>query len=312
MALAGALLCATTYPGAQTAVSLTPEQQRVFLKEAKVIQSRPAGKGITGSLRLTLSDGVVTHDAGFQAIDDRLTPAERARGKKRAGEANFADSYKYNIAAYEIARLLGVDDMMPVTVERRYRNQPGSLTWWVDDVLMDEADRETSGTLPPDSVRFSRQRQRMAIFAELLRDVDRNKGNILYTKDWRVVMIDFSRAFRLDHALRNPDAVQNCDRSLYKKLEDLNEADVRRVTTHYLTKKEIEAVMVRRQLIVERLTQLIRERGENSVLYDLTARWSSSRLRSRSAVRPTHESGLDPERDSGRICPDEFGHRHGA
>jgi hypothetical protein len=271
LALAGALLVATTYPVAQTAVSLTPEQQRVFLKEAKVIQSRPAGKGITGSLRLTLTDGVLTHDAGFQSIDDRLTLEERAQGKRRAGEANFADSYKYNIAAYEIARLLGVDDMMPVTVERRYRNQTGSLTWWIDDVLMDEADREKSNTRPPDSLRFGRQRQRMAIFAELLRDVDRNKGNILYTKDWRVIMIDFSRAFRLDHALRTPDAVQQCDRGLYKKLEALSEADVRRVTKNYLTTHEIDGVMARRQLIVERLGQLIRDRGESVVLYDYTS-----------------------------------------
>ena len=256
---------------AQTAVRLTPEQQRAFLTDAKVIDSRPAGKGITGSLRLTLSDGVVTHDAGFQSIDDRLSPLERAQGKKRAGELNFVDSYKYNIAAYEIARLVGVDGMMPVTVERRWRNQTGSLSWWVDDVLMDEGDREKSNTRPPDSLAFSRQRQTMVIFAELLRDMDRNKGNILYTKDWRVIMIDFSRAFRLDHALRYPDTVQQCDRMFYQKLQTLTEADIRRVAGKYLTSKEIEGVMARRQLLVERIGRLIRERGESNVLYDLTS-----------------------------------------
>jgi hypothetical protein len=256
---------------AQTAVSLTPDQQRTFLAEAKVIGSRPAGKGITGSLRLTLSDGVVTHDAGFQSIDDRMSVTERAQGKRRAGEANFVDSYKYNIAAYEIARLVGLDDMMPVTVERRWRNQIGSLSWWVDDVLMDETDREKSNTSPPNVLRFARQRQLMVIFAELLRDVDRNKGNIVYTKDWRLIMIDFSRAFRLDHELRNPDTVQHCDRALYTKLEELTAADVKRVTNKYLTTQEIAAVMARRNLIVARIGQLIRERGENSVLYDIAS-----------------------------------------
>ena len=271
LAVASVLFLSAADSIAQTAVSLTPDQQRTFLAEAKVIGSRPAGKGITGSLRLTLSDGVVTHDAGFQSIDDRMSVTERAQGKRRAGEANFVDSYKYNIAAYEIARLVGLDDMMPVIVERRWRNQIGSLSWWVDDVLMDETDREKSNTSPPNVLRFARQRQLMVIFAELLRDVDRNKGNIVYTKDWRLIMIDFSRAFRLDHELRNPDTVQHCDRALYRKLEELTEADVKRVTNKYLTTQEIAAVMARRDLIVARIGQLIRERGENSVLYDLTS-----------------------------------------
>jgi hypothetical protein len=260
-------LVAGGYPSAQTA-TLTPDEQRVFLSQAKVIASRPAGKGITGSLRLTLSDGVVTHDAGFQAIDDRLSVAERAQGKRRAGEANFVDSYKYNIAAYEIARLVGVDDMMPVTVERRWRTKVGSLTWWIDDVLMDEGEREKSNTRPPDSIAFSRQRQRMVIFAELVRDMDRNKGNMIYTKTWRLMMIDFSRAFRLDHALRLPETVQQCDRTLYQKLQALTEADIRRVADTYLTDQEIEGVMARRHLIVSRLDELIKTRGESSVLFD--------------------------------------------
>ena len=165
---------------------------------------------------------------GFQSIDDRTRSTDRVRGRKRAGELNFVDSYKYNIAAYEIARLLGLDDMMPVTVERRIDGKVGSLTWWVDDVMMDEAEREKSNAQPPSALAFARQRQRMTTFAELVRDVDRNKGNILYTKDWRVIMIDFTRAFRLDRELRYPETLQNCDRTLYDTLRAVADADVRR------------------------------------------------------------------------------------
>ena len=35
-------------------------------------------------------------------------------------ELNFVDSYKYNIAAYRLAELLGIDDMLPVYVERKW------------------------------------------------------------------------------------------------------------------------------------------------------------------------------------------------
>ena len=57
----------------------------------------------------------------------------------------------------------------------------------------------------------------MTTFAELVRDVDRNKGNVLYTKDWRVIMIDFTRAFRLDRELRYPETLQTCDRPFYER-----------------------------------------------------------------------------------------------
>jgi hypothetical protein len=251
----------------QTAAALSVEQKRAFLLNAEVKASRPVGKGVTGSLRLTLSDGTLTHDAGFQSIDDRTSVADRARGRRRAGELHFVDSYKYNIAAYEIARLLGLDQMMPVTVERRIDGRPGSLTWWVDDVLMDEAEREKSNAQPTNPVALARQRQRMTIFAELVRDVDRNKGNVLYTKDWRVIMIDFTRAFRLDRELRYPETLQTCDRALYEALRTVPDADVRRVAGSYLTRRELEALLARRKLIVDRFDRLIRDRGEGVVLH---------------------------------------------
>ena len=144
---AAALVLVLTAVAAQEA-KLSPEQQREFLKSAKVVASRPVGRGVTGSLRLTLSDGTTTHDAGFQSIDDRASDEDRRQGRRRAGERDFVDSYKYNLAAYELARTLGVDDMMPVTVMRRWENKDGSLTWWVDDVLMDEDERVKSKTQP--------------------------------------------------------------------------------------------------------------------------------------------------------------------
>ena len=59
---------------------LSSEQIRQFLLSADVVASRPIGRGITQSWRLTLSDGRVTHDAAFQSVDDgaaveRLGPA---------------------------------------------------------------------------------------------------------------------------------------------------------------------------------------------------------------------------------------------
>jgi hypothetical protein len=268
VALAGFLvLVAAQVAAAQSAPPLTTEQQREFLLNAKITDARPIGKGVTGALRLTLSDGTLTHDAAFQSIEMRATAEDIRLGRKRAGEVQFADSYMYNIAAYELAKLLALDHMMPVTVERRHRGQIGSLTWWIDNVLMDEFERETKKIQPPNALAFVRERQNMLVFAELVRDVDRNKGNVVYTKDWRVIMIDFSRGFRLQPEIRNPEFLQQCDRKLYERLQTLTREEIERAVKNYLNGGEISAVVARRQLIVDHFARRIKERGEAAVLY---------------------------------------------
>jgi hypothetical protein len=247
--------------------ALGVEAQLRFLATARVVSSRAIGKGITGALRLTLTDGQFTHDAAFQRVNEQSSSEDIRRGRLRAGELQFVDSYRYNIAAWELARLLDLGHMMPPTVKRGYRGDLGSFAWWVDDVLMDEGERETTRTSPPNSVDFVRQRQRMFVFAELVRDMDRNKGNVVYTKDWRVVMLDFTRAFRQQPAIRQPEALGSCDRALLAKMRTLQRREIERVARDALTSFELDAVMKRRDLIVEHFDKLVAERGEKAVLY---------------------------------------------
>src|ERR1700680_2452903 len=82
--------------------TLNKEQITQFLLTAKVVKSEHTKKGITEPWRLTLTDGTVTHDASFQAIDEHKATKQLASGT----EMNFVDSYKYNIAAYQLAELL--------------------------------------------------------------------------------------------------------------------------------------------------------------------------------------------------------------
>jgi hypothetical protein len=253
---------------ASLATSVPTAQQLAFLASARVIASRPIGKGITGALRLTLSDGQLTHDASFQSVDEKSSDQDIREGRLRAGELRFVDSYRYNIAAWEMARLLGLDGMMPATVERRHQGKVGALSWWVDNVLMDEAERERTDAQPADgALALVRQRQRMQVFAELLYDTDRNKGNVVYTRDWRVVMLDFTRAFRTQQTLRTPQTLTTCDRQLLARLRTLTEQDVARATGRQLTPEERRALMARRTLIVAHFDRLIAERGEGTVLY---------------------------------------------
>lgn len=249
--------------------ALSVDDQLAFLKNAKVVSSRPIGKGITGALRLTLNDGTRTHDAAFQKVDDKSSDQDIRSGRKRAGELRFVDSYRYNIAAWELARLLGLQGMMPATIERRYRGDVGALSWWVDDVMMDEAERERTSAQPPDggSLPMVRQRQLMQVFAELLYDTDRNKGNVVYTNDWQLVMLDFTRAFRTHSTLRAPQSLGMIDRNLLARLRALTKEGVTKAVGSQLTAEEVNALIARRDLIVAHFDQLVKERGEKAVLF---------------------------------------------
>ena len=100
-----------------------------------------------------------------------------------------------------------------------------------------------------------------------MRDTDRNLTNVLITHEWKVMMIDFSRAFRLQPELLHQKDLAKIDRQLLAKLEALTKEDVTSATTDYLTKRELDAMMVRRDLLVAHFKKLIAELGEDKVLY---------------------------------------------
>lgn len=255
----------TTTPA--PSAELSTDQIRVFLKDAKVIRTRTTSKGVTAPKRLTLSDGNIEHDAVFQAVDEhKMVMNLGGGGRQSTTELNFVDSYKYNIAAYEVARLLGLDYMMPVYVERKWGGQTGSISWFVPS-LMDESERLKKKIQPPNPTDWNQQMYRMRAFSSLVRDTDRNLTNVLVTHQWKVMMIDFSRAFRLQPELLHQKDLAKIDRSLLAKMESLTRESVKDVTTDYLTNAELDAMMKRRDLLVAHFKKLIADLGEEKVLY---------------------------------------------
>ena len=243
--------------------ALTTEQKKQFLLTAKVTKSAPAHKGITNTLRLTLTDGAITHDAHFQPIDEHAMMKEMANGRT---EMNFVDSYKYNIAAFELAALLGLDDMVPVYVQRKWDGKTGSFSWWLP-VKMDEADRVKQKIPVPDPDSWNKQMYRVRVLDQLVYDTDPNLTNVLIGEDWKIYRIDFSRAFRLHKDLQSTKDLVQCDRQLLSKLKALDGNELAARTKGYLNKQEVQAVMARRDKIVDHFQKLIAEKGENEILY---------------------------------------------
>ena len=243
--------------------NLTDEEKKNFLLTAKIIDSKQSSKGITRPSTLTLSDGKITHDAGFQSVDISSSVERFDNGTT---ELNFRDTYHYNIASYELAKLLGLESMMPVTVERKYKGKSGSLSWWLN-VKMDESERIKGGIRSPDAEAWNRKMYRKRVFAELVYDVDPNLTNVLIGDNWELYMIDFTRAFRLHENLAHPKDLVRCDRQLLEKLRQLDAAEIERVTKPHLEKARIKALMKRRDKIVDLFEQLIKQKGEGEILY---------------------------------------------
>lgn len=243
--------------------ALTKDQMKEFLLKAKIIKSSQSKKGITNPWHLVLSDGAVTHDGSFQSIDEHKSSMQFGNGQV---EYNFVDSYKYNIAAYRLAELLGLDDMVPVYVERKWNGQAGSLSWWLP-VKMDEGERLKNKIAVPDREAWNKQMYRIRVFDSLVYDTDANLTNVLIDEDWKIWRVDFSRAFRLSENIKDPKDLVQCERQLFDKLKALDSGALMQKTKDYLTKTEAQAVIARRDKIVTYFNKLIREKGESAVLY---------------------------------------------
>jgi hypothetical protein len=246
------------------AITLTPDDMEQFLKTARIVSRRDAGNGVTNSRRATLSDGTTTHDAHIQVIDE-------ARPVFQAGkvtELNFRDTYRYNIAAYRVARLLQLANV-PMSVERRVDSKMAAVTWWVDDVQMDEKERIKRQTSGSDPERVSKQVHVMRVFDELIANRDRNQGNILWTSDFSMWMIDHTRAFRLARELAKPQQLTRIERSLFGSLRGLTRPELRQATAGVLTDSEVEAVLARRDALVKYFTERMAAMGEAAVLFTM-------------------------------------------
>jgi len=236
---------AQNQPTPEVISELTRAQKTAFLKTAKVVRSRSAPRGITETLRLTLSDGTLTHDASFQSIDESKLQFQSNLGT----EMNFRDTWQFNMAAYQLDEILGLN-MVPVTVERSYVGKTGSFTWWVDDVLMTELERFKKKIPPPVSESWSCQMQIVRVFDQLIFNTDRNLGNLVIDKDWQIWMIDHSRAFRRRHDLLDPKILTRCDGELLERMKRLDAASLTNLNK-YLNRMEIQGLLKRRDKIVE-------------------------------------------------------------
>lgn len=237
-----------------------------FLKTAEIIGKRQLGGGeaVTAPWRLALEKDGIKRNALWK------NPEGLQKG--------YLEGWKWEIAAYRLDRYLELN-MVPPTVEREFQGKRGCCQLWVTaEMDLRRKAREKIKT-PSDKVYYWNNATYLhRAFDNLIANEDRHYGNILITKDWRMILIDHSRSFRTskkffteliytEKHIEGPKIMRKLPRAFVEKLKALNFELMKDIVGKYLTDKEIEAVLMRRDLILKEIDKLIKKHGEAEVLY---------------------------------------------
>lgn len=255
--LVAALALGYLGPGGEPLPFASDDEVLDFLRTAEVIHEEVLEEGRNGTLKVLLErDGVRAH-AAFRTVS--FTRANLEVGERVFSE--FRDSHRYECAAYELSRMLGLGRVPPV-VPRTLKGQEGSLQLWIE-----RAKDETSERFrPPEAGRWARQLWSMYLFDNLVFNIDRNSGNILVDSRYDLWLIDHTRAFQLIPELLD-ERVIRVERSVWKRLEALNDYELQLRLGEHLDARELRALARRCELLVAHIKKLLLERGEALVLY---------------------------------------------
>jgi len=231
----------------------TPEEIEKFLSQATPQVVVPGAAGRTDPWRVRLESGGITRWAQFKYIN-------------RPRPEPIPDSYRYELAAYELNKYLGLS-FVPPAVERTINDTSGSLQAFLENVIR-EADIKRENYLPPDPEAFDQAMADLKVFENLVNDSCDNEKDTLIQKDsGKIYRVDFSEAFAPATGTIPGCEILRCSRRLYQKLGEWNQDKVNSLVIPYLNEEEIRALHARQNSILQMIKKQIEERGENAVLF---------------------------------------------
>ncbi|MGZ5479442.1 MAG: hypothetical protein ACXWGZ_07580, partial [Candidatus Aminicenantales bacterium] len=239
------------------------------LRTAEIVRYEEIREGVTKPFKLYLKKDGVELKAAWK--------------NPKGMQLGYLEGWQYEIAAYALDKLIGLN-MIPPAVEREFQGKPGALVLWAENkysllkVLED-------GIPQPEEARdrIDKMKYLTRAWDSLIGNDDRTQQNVLYTADWRTIIFDHSRAFReggefserlmygrdgiKKFASGDPILFRRLPRWFVDKIKPLTFENIRAAVGSTLTDKEIKAVLVRRDLLLREIAQMVQEQGEAAVLY---------------------------------------------
>jgi hypothetical protein len=242
------------------------EKWEKFLMTADIVGKKQLGdlKATKAPWKISLEKNGINRDAIWKGQEGLVK--------------GYLESWKWEIAAYRLDKYLELN-MVPPTVEREFQGKRGCCQLWVTaEMDLRKKEREKIET-PSDKIYYwNNSIYLIRAFDNLIANEDRHQGNILVTKDWRMILVDHSRSFRTSKDFttkliytekhkEGPKIMRKLPKAFVEKLKTMNFKLIKDIVNEYLTDKEIEAVLMRRDLILEEIDNLIKKHGEDEVLY---------------------------------------------
>lgn len=238
----------TTDNGAKTWMGHEPEVEE-FLRSAPIVSEAEVPIGVTKPKRLYFAPGGPVASAAWKPL---------APGMKQG----YLESYKAEIAAYEMDKLLGMH-MVPPYVERRVKGDLGAVAFWVENVHGWSIDHPVRG---PDPVAWDLQVIRMKMFDQLIGNIDRNQGNLLYDDQYHLILIDHSRAFTGSKDIARMSQFTRVDGALWEKMLALDETQLASALGKWLDKGKLRAIFARRDRMKKNIDRMVAQKGEAAVV----------------------------------------------
>jgi hypothetical protein len=222
-----------------------------FLKNAPVARTQAIPVGVTKPVRCYFVPGGLVESIAFKAIRPGL-------------QTGFWESYKSEMAAYELDKLIGLD-MVPPTVEKRVKNDLGAAIMWVSPV---RSFKEMGGppTPPAEHVdSWNRQIAKAKMFDNLINNKDPNLGNWLVDPAWNLILIDHTRAFAPGKGMVH--TMNRIDRGLLERMLALELAPLKAALEPHLDGGQIKDILARRDRMKKEIDKMVAERGEANVFF---------------------------------------------
>ena len=221
-------------------------------------------EGVTRPVRVEIGCDGGTRNAAFKTLD------VYRRGLTRLGdgswEVNFADTYRFERAAYLIDRELGLS-MVPAAVIRTVRLQEGALVDWVPGA---SHERDLVPALTGSEIAaLADEKALMHLFDALIFNTDRNAKNWLIGSDRQsLYLIDHSRSFRASKVV--PESFLSkrvwLTRQVYTNLVGLRRGRLIELLDGLVQPGLVDALLSRRDQLLELIESACAEVGEDLVI----------------------------------------------